>query len=70
MFADLIEGNWMQVKGQIKETWGELINDDLLMAQGKLDKLTGLLQERYGMTKDESLKDIKEFFKNITLDKK
>lgn len=70
MFADLIEGNWMQVKGQIKEMWGELINDDLLMAEGKLDKLTGLLQERYGMTKDESLKDIKEFFKNITMDKK
>ncbi len=70
MCADLIEGNWMQFKGQFKEKWGELTDDELLKAEGKLDILSGLIQERYGKTKDESLKNVKEFFENITKDKK
>jgi len=56
-----IEGKWKQVTGQIKEKWGKLTDDDLMVINGKRDKLAGRLQERYGIAVDEAEKQIKEF---------
>ena len=48
MASDILEGNWKQLVGSVKETWGKLTDDDLTMIEGKRDKLIGKLQERYG----------------------
>lgn len=48
-----LEGKWNQVKGQVLEHWGELTNDDLQEAEGDLDQLTGIIQEKTGATKKE-----------------
>ena len=45
-----IKGNWHQLKGQLKEKYGELTDDDLMMAQGKAEELIGILQEKTGKT--------------------
>ena len=42
------EGNWKQVKGQVKEKWGKLTDDDLSTINGQRDQLEGKIQERYG----------------------
>jgi len=47
-----VEGNWKQVKGKIKEKWGNLTDDDLTSINGKRDQLEGKIQERYGLQKD------------------
>ena len=47
-----VEGNWKQVKGQIKEKWGKLTDDDLSVINGRRDQLEGKIQERYGLAKD------------------
>jgi uncharacterized protein YjbJ (UPF0337 family) len=58
---DIIEGNWKQAKGKIKEKWGKLTDDDLDVIAGRRDQLIGLLQKRYGYTKDEAEKDLDSF---------
>jgi uncharacterized protein YjbJ (UPF0337 family) len=57
-----VEGNWKQIKGQIKEKWGKLTDDDLNVINGKRDQLEGKIQERYGYAKDQTKKDIDDWY--------
>jgi uncharacterized protein YjbJ (UPF0337 family) len=61
MAWDQIEGNWKQFKGKIKETWGDLTDDEIDQIAGKRDILLGKLQERYGMEKDEADRRLRDF---------
>lgn len=57
---DIISGKWDQLKGSVKETWGDLTDDEITQMAGNRDKMAGKLQERYGWTKtevDEKLND-------------
>ena len=65
MDSDLIKGNWNQIKGRIKQEWGELTDDDLAEAEGHRDYLIGKLQERYGIAKDEARKQVEEFERKL-----
>ncbi len=56
---DRIEGNWKQLKGQVKEGWGKLTDDDISIINGKRDQLVGKIQERYGCAKDEADRQVK-----------
>ena len=51
---DRIEGNWKQFKGQVKEKWGNLTDDDLDRVAGSREQLEGLIQQRYGIAKDQA----------------
>ena len=55
---DRIEGNWKQFKGRAKEQWGKLTHDQLDVMAGKRDKLVGKIQETYGISKEESEKQV------------
>ena len=52
MNKDIFEGKWKEMRGQIKEWWGELTDDDLEKAGGKADQIVGLLQQKYGYTRE------------------
>lgn len=58
---DIVEGNWKQFKGKVKENWGKLTDDELDTIAGKRDQLAGRLQEAYGIGKDDAEKQIREF---------
>jgi uncharacterized protein YjbJ (UPF0337 family) len=58
---DRIEGNWRQLTGKVRETWGRLTDDELEKIAGRRDKLAGSLQNSYGIAKDEAEKQIKDF---------
>ena len=67
MNQDILEGKWKQVRGEAKSWWGKLTDDDLDRAAGKADQLVGLLQEKYGYTRqqaeaefDRRLKELKD----------
>ena len=62
---DQIAGSWKQVQGKIKEKWGKLTDDDLTTIAGKRDQLTGLLQKRYGMEKEQAEKELDSFSKML-----
>nr|WP_242920623.1 CsbD family protein [Pontibacter liquoris] len=48
-----MHGSWDDVKGQLKQNYADLTDDDLLYAEGKEDELFGRLQRKLGKTKDE-----------------
>jgi uncharacterized protein YjbJ (UPF0337 family) len=52
MNQDQIKGQWDQVVGHCKRIWGELTDDDVLKASGSADKLFGVIQARFGDTKE------------------
>lgn len=56
-----VEGNWKQVKGKIKEKWGDLTDDDLDKINGRRDQLEGKIQERYGIAKDVAEQQLKDW---------
>ena len=61
MNEDRIKGQWKQLTGKIQAKWGDLTNDDLDVAEGNADYLAGKIQERYGISKDEAEKQVREF---------
>jgi len=58
---DRIEGNWKQLRGRIREQWGELTDDDLDRIGGKREQLIGRIQEQYGLSKDEADKRVRDW---------
>ena len=58
MNKDVLEGKWKQIRGEAKAWWGKLTDDDLDRAAGKLDVLTGLLQQKYGYTRERAAEEI------------
>jgi uncharacterized protein YjbJ (UPF0337 family) len=62
-----IQGQWKQLKGKLKMKWGRLTDDDLEFIAGQKDVLVGKIQERYGLKKEEALRQVEEW--NSTIDK-
>lgn len=61
----VIEGNWKQWTGKVKEKWGKLTDDDLTVIAGKREQLAGIIQERYGYEKDAAEKELTEFLTSM-----
>lgn len=61
MNTDILKGKWNQLKGDAKQEWGKLTDDDVRQVDGDSDKLVGKLQERYGYLRDEAEKKIDSF---------
>lgn len=58
---DQIQGSWKQFRGQVKQQWGKLTDDDLDYISGKREELVGRLQKRYGIARDEAERQVEEF---------
>lgn len=56
-----LKGEWNQLKGTVKQKWGELTDDDLDQIEGSRDKLVGRVQERYGHSKDAAERDVDDW---------
>ena len=66
MNRDIAEGKWKQLKGQIREKWGELTDDDIDQVEGSSDRFIGVLQERYGLAREEAKKQFEEMKKKVS----
>jgi len=55
-----MKGSWNEVKGKLKQKYGQLTDDDLMFAEGKEDELLGRLQKRLGRTQDEIRAEIED----------
>ena len=53
-----VKGNWNEVKGKLKQKYGQLSDDDLAYAEGKEDELLGRLQQKTGKKKEELVEEI------------
>jgi uncharacterized protein YjbJ (UPF0337 family) len=63
MSDDILKGKWKQLRGQIQQRWGDLTNDDLDKIQGAQTEFEGLLQERYGYTKERARQEVNDFLR-------
>jgi uncharacterized protein YjbJ (UPF0337 family) len=61
MDANVLKGQWKELKGEVKKRWGKLTDDDLMQVEGESERLIGILQKRYGYSKEQAEKEFKEF---------
>ena len=57
-----LKGRWRQQVGSAKIFWGKLSEDELLKSEGHAQRLAGLVQERYAITRDQADRQVKRFF--------
>lgn len=65
MNADILTGKWMQLKGRVREQWGQLTDDDVDRISGNVEQLVGKVQERYGYAKDRARTEVDAFLANL-----
>jgi uncharacterized protein YjbJ (UPF0337 family) len=58
MNKDIMAGKWKQMRGEAKAWWGKLTDNDLDRVAGKFDVLVGILQEKYGYTRQQASSEI------------
>jgi uncharacterized protein YjbJ (UPF0337 family) len=61
MNSDILKGKWLQLRGTVKKQWGKLTDDDLDQVNGDMDKLAGILQERYGYSREQARQEVTRF---------
>ncbi len=52
------QGWWRQARGQVREWWGQLTDDEIDRVQGRYDKLVGLLQTKYGYSREQAEQEV------------
>lgn len=57
-----LQGQWNQLKGEVKKRWGQLSDDDLKWTGGNIDQLVGRIQQRTG----ESREAIEKYLDQLT----
>lgn len=68
MNKDIIQGNWQQLKGKVRQQWGDLTDDEVQRLKGTREELGGLIQKKYGYQKDRVEREIDNFIKANRLD--
>jgi uncharacterized protein YjbJ (UPF0337 family) len=66
---DVLAGKWAQARGQVKQMWGKLTDNDLDRINGRFDELAGLVQERYGYTRDQAEREVTRFIEQMNMKK-
>lgn len=63
MNTDIFEGRWRQMRGDLRSWWGKLSDNDLERIGGKKDRLIGVLQEKYGYTRETAQQEVDRRFR-------
>ena len=65
MNKDIFAGQWKQIRGKVQEKWGELTNDELDQIEGQRVAFEGLLQKKYGYTKEQAAREVDSFIQGM-----
>ena len=63
MNSDEMKGKWKQLKGSVRERWGKLTDDDVDIINGQNEQLVGMIQEKYGIAKDEAQRQVDDWMR-------
>lgn len=61
MNKDILQGKWKQIRGQVKQRWGKLTDNQLNQISGRYEELVGLVQEQYGYTVEQAKREVDGF---------
>ncbi len=65
MTADRLEGKWKEIKGSVRAKWGELTDDEVEQVAGNTERLAGLIQQKYGRSKEEAKREVNDFIDSL-----
>lgn len=65
MNRDQIEGKWTEIKGRLRESYGDLTDDEIEEAKGNREQLEGVLQQKTGKTKEEVRSTVDRILESI-----
>ncbi|MDO3377003.1 CsbD family protein [Geoalkalibacter halelectricus] len=65
MTNEEMQAKWHQLRGRVKEFWGELTGDDVQFIAGQRELLIGKLEEKYGMSRAEAEQQVESFFASL-----
>ncbi len=60
---DILQGKWHELKGQARQTFAKLTDDDIERMSGKMEEFSGVLQQKYGYNKAQADKEIDNWLK-------
>jgi uncharacterized protein YjbJ (UPF0337 family) len=61
--TDILQGKWHELKGQARQTFAKLTDDDVARMSGKMEELSGVLQQKYGYNKAKADTEINNWLK-------
>ncbi len=65
MNKDILMGKWKQLKGKVRQQWGKLTDDQVERIAGRYEELVGVIQERYGYTRDQAEQQVNSFLERF-----
>lgn len=65
MNKDIIQGNWKEIKGRVRQTWGEFTDDEVEHMKGSYEELEGAIQKKYGYNKERTKKELDKFIDSL-----
>lgn len=65
MNKDIIEGKFKEFKGELRKKWGQLTDDEVQKTKGNAEALSGLVQQKFGLTKEEATEQVGEFMNSF-----
>lgn len=66
MNIDEVKGKLSEMTGKLREKWGEPTDDEPQQAKGDRDQIVGLIQQKYGKTREAAEKEVDDFLKSIS----
>jgi len=66
---DILQGKWKQARGQVKQQWGKLTDNQLDRIEGRSEELVGLVQEAYGYSRERAQKEVDDFTHRLEMEK-
>jgi uncharacterized protein YjbJ (UPF0337 family) len=70
MNRDVFEGKWKEMRGQAKVWWGKLTDDDLEQTGGKAEQMIGLIQQKYGYSREKAEQEFDQRLREAKADYK
>ena len=61
---DILYGKWHELKGQVRQKWGKITDDDFTLLSGKTEELAGVLRQRYGYGKAQAKFEINNWLRD------
>lgn len=68
MNEEILKGKWNQIKGDLQKEWGKLTDNDIERVKGEMTHLEGVIQEKYGHTKEEVKEKLDAFMAKFKSD--
>lgn len=65
MNLDVFQGKFKEISGEIKKKWGNLTDDEIMKTKGNMEALTGLVQQKLGLSKEQASQQVQDTMKNI-----